>query len=138
MNARTPLVTAFVLVALALAGWAAEDNLGGGEDSLVSVRLISKFTIVNNTTTPADSNSSTVLEGTLKYNCGGALPLLTLAKDNTVDLDCTSASILYQVPGQIGPYRLDFSCETNEREKFTFSGSGSGVSSQSSCESAAD
>ena len=137
MKARASSVAALATAALALAGGAAQDGnlLGDTNSNLVSIRSISKFTIVNNTTTPGDAAAAA---GTLLYNCGGTLPLLTLAKDDSVDLDCTSASILYQVPGEVGPHRLDFSCDADQRERLTFTGSGSGVASQASCGSSTD
>lgn len=93
-----------------------------------------QFTIVNNTTTPATTVAGTsYAAGDLLYNCGGTATLSVLAANGADDIECSSTSILYRVPGEIGPHRLDKECEWDERETFTFSGSGSGVTAQRSC-----
>lgn len=125
MRATAPLAAAFALAAVALATQAQPTD-----DGLVGASITHHFTIVNNTTTPANAS---VAEGTLRYSCGNMTTLADLAKDQSADLECDSSSVLYRVPGEIGPHRLDFSCAVTERQTFTFSGSGSGVSAQPGC-----
>ena len=164
MKNTAPLITAFALAGLALVGAADKgdssfvsssadvstidtttsdsdsENTDFADDELASVISNIEFGIVNNTTTPASPADADVdwAEGDLLYNCGGTRSLLTLAKDASVDLECSGTSILYQVPGQIGPYRLDFSCQYGQKETFTFTGSGGGVTSTSSCAASSD
>ena len=128
MKATAPLAATFALAAAAVAGWAQV----GPDDGLVGISVTHHFTIVNNTTSPAPA-SSTIAAGTLRYSCGGTTQLTDLAKDQSADLECDSSSILYRVPGEIGPHRLDFACAFTERQTFTFSGSGSSVSALPSC-----
>ena len=127
MRATALLAAAFALAAVALATQAQPTD-----DGLVGASITHHFTIVNNTTTPAPANSN-LAAGTLRYSCGNMTTLTDLAKDQSADLECDSSSVLYRVPGEIGPHRLDFSCAVTERQTFTFSGSGSGVSAQPSC-----
>ena len=127
MKAVAPMVAAFTVAAAALVGQAQV-----GDDSLTGTSITHHFTIVNNTTSPAPEGS-TIAAGTLRYNCGRTTTLTDLAKDQSADLECDASSILYQVPGELGPHRLDFACAFTERQTFTFSGSGSGVSAQPSC-----
>lgn len=126
MKAAAPLAAAFALATVALATQAQVSTDG----ELAGASVTHHFTIVNNTTTPANSS---VAEGTLRYSCGGMTTLTDLAKDQSANLECDSSSVLYRVPGELGPHRLDFSCAVTERQTFTFSGSGSGVSAQPSC-----
>ena len=101
---------------------------------LADVTVDNQYTIVNNTTTPATTDSDvSYAEGDLLYNCGGTTPLLVLAANGSEDLECSSTSILYRVPGELRPLRLDKECDWDEAETFTFSGSGSGVTAQRSC-----
>ena len=139
MKAKAQLTAAFGLAAVALVGWAASvaagnlviDTTDSGE-GLVSTPIIFDFRIVNNTTSPAPA-SSTIAAGTLLYACGGVATLKELAQNQSVDIECSARSILYRVPGELGPHRLDFSCEVGEMERHTFTGSGSGVTSQTRC-----
>ena len=107
---------------------------GSSQDSLTSTTVDNQYTIVNNTTTPATTDSNVAYAaGDLLYACGGTATLSVMAANGSDDLECSSTSILYRVPGEIGPIRLDKECDWDERETFTFSGSGSGVTAQRSC-----
>ena len=107
---------------------------GSSQDSLTSTTVDNQYTIVNNTTTPATTDSNVdYAAGDLLYACGGTATLSVMAANASDDLECSSTSILYRVPGEIGPIRLDKECDWDERETFTFSGSGSGVTAQRSC-----
>ena len=106
----------------------------GGSESVVDASVDNQYTVVNNTTTPATTDSNVdYAAGDLLYACGGTATLSVMAANGSDDLECSSTSILYRVPGEIGPIRLDKECAANERETFTFSGSGNGVTAQRSC-----
>ena len=110
----------------------------GGSESVADVTVDNQYTIVNNTTTPAVTYADvSYAAGDLLYACGGTATLSVMAANGSDDLECSSTSILYRVPGELGPLRLDKECDWDERETFTFSGSGNGVTAQRSC-SAAD
>ncbi len=114
-------------------GWCRRYD-GSSQDSLTSTTVDNQYTIVNNTTTPATTDSNVAYAaGDLLYACGGTATLSVMAASGSDDLECSSTSILYRVPGEIGPIRLDKECDWDERETFTFSGSGSGVTAQRSC-----
>ena len=114
-------------------GWCRRYD-GSSQDSLTSTTVDNQYTIVNNTTTPATTDSNVAYAaGDLLYACGGTATLSVMAANGSDDLECSSTSILYRVPGEIGPIRLDKECDWDERETFTFSGSGSGVTAQRSC-----
>ena len=114
-------------------GWCRRYD-GSSQDSLTSTTVDNQYTIVNNTTTPATTDSNVAYAaGDLLYACGGTATLSVMAANGSDDLECSSTSILYRVPGELGPLRLDKECDWDERETFTFSGSGSGVTAQRSC-----
>ena len=116
-----------------LGGWCRTYD-GSSQDSLTSTTVDNQYTIVNNTTTPATTDNNVSHDaGDLLYACGGTATLSVMAANGSDDLECSSTSILYRVPGEIGPIRLDKECDWDERETFTFSGSGSGVTAQRSC-----
>ena len=112
-------------------GWCPEEWTA---DSVASATADNQFTIVNNTTTPATTDSNVdYAVGDLLYACAGTATLSVMAANGSDDLACSSTSILYRVPGELGPLRLDKECASNEKETFTFSGSGIGVTAQRSC-----
>ena len=116
-----------------LGGWCRRYD-GSSQDSLTSTTVDNQYTIVNNTTTPAVTYADvSYAAGDLLYACGGTATLSVMAANGSEDLECSSTSILYHVPGELGPLRLDKECDWSERETFTFSGSGSGVTAQRSC-----
>ena len=112
-------------------GWCPEEWTA---DSVADTTVDNQYTIVNNTTTPAVTyDNVNYAAGDLLYACGGTATLSVMAANGSDDLECSSTSILFRVPGELGPYRLDKECASDERETFTFGGSGSGVTAQRSC-----